>query len=160
MLDRVKGAMFRAVKGVFTRIDYYGKYRAKVISQSADGKKLDLKPDDVRLPQMKDVPLRLGLPGLEVKVPPGGYVNVGWEGGDPRKRYCEAWDPGASATEITIVATASLSVEGASVSVSASGNLELDGNLTTLNGGVLPVARQTDTAGPYPIVGGNPTVLA
>jgi hypothetical protein len=29
-----------------------------------------------------------------------------------------------------------------------------------MQGGVLPVARQSDTAGPYPIVGGNLFVLA
>jgi phage baseplate assembly protein V len=49
---------------------------------------------------------------------------------------------------------------GASVVLKADGSVEVTGTSIVLNGGTQPVARAGDTAGPYPIVGGNPTVVA
>lgn len=52
--------------------------------------------------------------------------------------------------------------DGARVLLKNGGSIEVTaapGMPVVLNGGTLPVARVSDTAGPYPIVGGNPTVL-
>ena len=49
---------------------------------------------------------------------------------------------------------------GAHVLLKADGSIEVHGTNVVLNGGTMPVARAGDTAGPYPIVGGNPTVKA
>lgn len=54
-------------------------------------------------------------------------------------------------------------VTGAYILMKADGTIEVQaqaGQSIVLNGGVLNVARVTDTAGPYPIVGGNPFVKA
>lgn len=53
--------------------------------------------------------------------------------------------------------------KGSCVVCRADGSIEVTaapGAPVVLNGGQLPVARAGDTAGPYPIVGGNPTVKA
>jgi phage baseplate assembly protein V len=52
---------------------------------------------------------------------------------------------------------------GAFVLLKADGSIEVTakaGSDVVLNGGLLNVARVTDTAGPWPIVGGNPFVKA
>ncbi len=52
---------------------------------------------------------------------------------------------------------------GATVLLNADGSIEVTaaaGANVVLNGGAQPVARVGDTAGPYPIAGGNPTVRA
>lgn len=54
--------------------------------------------------------------------------------------------------------------DGAKVHLKANGSIEITakpGSDIVLNGGTFPVARATtDTAGPYPIVGGNSTIKA
>jgi len=49
---------------------------------------------------------------------------------------------------------------GAVVLLREDGSIEVRGTSVVLNDGTLPVARAGDTAGPYPIVGGNSTVKA
>lgn len=49
---------------------------------------------------------------------------------------------------------------GGQVVLRADGSIEVEGTSVIFNGGAQPVARAGDTAGPYPIVGGNPTVRA
>lgn len=52
--------------------------------------------------------------------------------------------------------------DGAQVLLKADGSIEVTakpGANVVLNGGLQPIARVGDTAGPWPIVGGNPTVL-
>jgi len=62
--------------------------------------------------------------------------------------------------KITVTAAANQAVQ---VQAGTGANVTIDagtGGSVVLQGGSLPVARQTDTAGPYPIVGGNPFVKA
>lgn len=49
---------------------------------------------------------------------------------------------------------------GSHVLLKNDGSIEVTGTSVVLNGGEQPVARAGDTAGPYPIVGGNATVRA
>lgn len=52
--------------------------------------------------------------------------------------------------------------DGAYILMKANGDIEIQaktGSNITLNGGVLPIARATDTAGPWAITGGNTKVL-
>lgn len=135
-LDRLKSSLAAVIKAFGTnRLDYFAFYAAKVISQS--GNNVDLQPDDTRLPGFANVPLRLGLPGAVVTVNPGSRVLLGWAQGDPQRPIATVWE--------------------------SSSVVELKLNATTivLNDGLFPVARATqDTAGPYPIRGGNSTVKA
>jgi hypothetical protein len=103
--DRIKGAFAALFRASVPRLDYFGRYRAKVVADSANGL-LDVLPDDDRIPSMGGVPLRMGGPGMSVIVKAGAYVNVGWNGGDPASPFCEAWDSGDdSAIQIVIKAS-------------------------------------------------------
>lgn len=135
-MDRVKGPLAAWMKSLFARIDYLARYPARVVAQNAATGALELVPDDKRLPGMSAVPIRYGVPGLRATVAPGARVLLGFAGGDPTKPEAELW-------------------ESATVT-----KLEVNATLVTLNGGLQPIARVGDSAGPFAIQGpGNVTVL-
>lgn len=101
-MDRLREAWNRAVRGAFSRIDYFALYRARVVAQN--NQTVDVTPDDKRLPGMQGVRLRHGVPGLTVTVQPGCYILVGWEGGNPKAPYACLWDGGEGVTEIVVKA--------------------------------------------------------
>lgn len=90
-LDRVKTYFARLVDGITRRVDWMAWYAAKVVSQNADGT-LELAPDEPRVPGLSKVPIRLGVPGVSVKVAPGSRVLVGFENGDPRRPVASIWE--------------------------------------------------------------------
>lgn len=101
--DRLKRALFALFKASVPRLDYYTTYSAKVVIQSGD--LFDLQPDDARIPPMGGIPIRHGLPGVTIRIPPGSTVLVGWENGDPSRPFCALWQGGeGNVTRITIVA--------------------------------------------------------
>jgi hypothetical protein len=140
--DRMKTAMAAIVRALVgntligPRVDWLAKYDARVVAQNADGT-LELKPDDDRLPSYSSVPIRYGVPGITATVATGARVVLEFSGANPQRPIATVWES-AAVMQLNINAATSI----------------------TLNGGVLPVARVGDTAGPYPIVGGNPTVKA
>ncbi len=153
--DRAKEALLAILSMGTPRIDYYTTYRCRVVKQSADLTKVDIKPDDKRIPQRSDVPIKWGIPGVKAKIVPGCFVNHGWDNGDPSQPYVALIEGGAVVQEITIETTQKVSIIGATEVV--------------FNRGALAVARQTDQvtgqAGPYPlasgmIANGNQTVKA
>lgn len=101
--DRIKGALLSLARGATPGIDHYALYRAKVVKQT--GQKFDVKPDDTRLATITDVPLRNGIPGLTVEVATGSYVLLGWENGDPQRRYVALWEGGETVTKAVINGT-------------------------------------------------------
>lgn len=103
-MDRVKAALVALLGAGEPRVDYFTTYRAKVMKQSADMTKVDLKPDDARIPQCSDVRIKWGIPGVKAKIAPGCYMHLGWENGDPSKRYAMIIEDGATQLEITIEA--------------------------------------------------------
>lgn len=109
-LDRLKEAFAAIVRGMVPQVDYFAWYRARVVQQQllASGASLvDVQPDDPRIPGMKGIPLRLGMPAVSVQIAPGGFVLVGWDGGDPGKPQAALWDGGeAPATKAVINALA------------------------------------------------------
>ena len=155
--DRILGPIAALVRRLTSHVDYYAQYPAQVIVQAADGT-LDVQPEDPRVPPMQGVPIRYGLPGVTVKVAPGGRVLLGFEGGNPQRPIVTLWDF-ASVTEITVTAT---------------GTVNINGGAIVLNGGTLNVARAGDSCthalfvGEIPVTGtiniglsaGNPTVKA
>jgi phage baseplate assembly protein V len=78
---------------------------------------------------------------------------------DDRRHRKTGLEPGESALYNHAGAYVLCKADG-SVEVHAPGSVSVNGQTVVLNGGQLPVARVGDTAGPYPIVGGNPTVKA
>jgi hypothetical protein len=80
-----------------------GLYRATVQACAPDGSTLDLSPEDARIPGIKQVPVRVGIPGAVATVQPGAVVLLGWEKGDPSKPYCApSWESGATVTKLVL----------------------------------------------------------
>jgi hypothetical protein len=107
-LERVKGSFLRAVQSAFPDLPFFGKYRARVVSQT--GQKFDVQPDadqngDQVVPPMGGIPIRHGVPGLEVTVLPGTYLLVGFMGGDRRLPYVYAWEGGETPLQVSFTAT-------------------------------------------------------
>lgn len=92
---RLRGALERLVRWVTRDALFLGQYTAQVVTQAADGT-VDLLPDDSRLRAqgLQSVPIRHGLPGVKVKVPPGERVLLAFDGGDPRAPYAALWHEG------------------------------------------------------------------
>jgi len=94
MLDRILASWVALARGAQANIDYMALYRARVLRQSVNRHRLDVRPEDPRLPPMADVPLKLGVPGVEATIPPGHFVIVGWENGRPNRPYATLWNSG------------------------------------------------------------------
>lgn len=103
--DRIKDALLALVGMGTPRLDYFTTYRARVVSQSADLSKVDIKPDDPRIPQRSDVRIKWGFPGLKAAIAPGSFVNHGWDNGDPQKPYVMLCESGATVTKVVIDAS-------------------------------------------------------
>jgi hypothetical protein len=138
--SRLRGAIDAFVRALLAPTVYYGMFPAQVISQGADGR-LDLKPDDTRIPEMSGVPIRWGIPGFKAVVPAGTRVLIGFDGGDPRKRYAAVWDEGA----IT-----SVSFDGGVQAVARQGDLVQCGGVGTT----------VTFAGASPMVPGTPYLIS
>jgi hypothetical protein len=101
--DRIRAIVAGFVDRVMARVDYHALYPCRVISQNAD-LTLELKPDvDKFGPGLSRVPLRLGLPGVSVKVKAQARVLLGFEGGDPQRPVATLWEADGL-DEITITA--------------------------------------------------------
>lgn len=98
--DRFRSAIESVIDVIVgARLDYLARYPARVVSQDGHGK-LELKPDDARIPGISGVPIRVGVPGLQVEVPPGSRVLLAFECGDPSRPVAEIWESG---TPINVV---------------------------------------------------------
>lgn len=88
------------IRRALRRVDYLALYPARVVSQS--GQRLDLIPDDPRVPSISGVPMRHGLPGASVTVPVGTRVLLGFDAGDPARPFAALWEANGIATQIAI----------------------------------------------------------
>ena len=102
--DRLKDA-FRALQRLDPLIPYRRIYRAKVVAQSADLQRVDVRPFDPSLPDMAGIELRHGVPGIKVQVQPGCSIQIGWDDGKPHQPFAALWSADASAVKISIPAT-------------------------------------------------------
>lgn len=105
-LDRVAGALLGLARGADPSAFYRGIYRAKVVKQHANRKRVDVEPEDELLPDMSNIPLKVGVPGLDPALVPGHMVLVGWENGRPDRPYATAWDAGVGVSGTTPAALA------------------------------------------------------
>ncbi len=88
-------ACIEAVVG--RRLTFTAWYPARVVSQDAQGR-LEVILDDSPLGKelgMSAVPIRHGVPGLTVEVPPGARVRVGFDAADPAQPFAALWDEGS-----------------------------------------------------------------
>jgi hypothetical protein len=102
--DRIKSVFEAFINQIMRRIDYLAGYRARVVSQAADGT-LELQPDDTRLPGMTGVPIRYGVPGAKATITAGTYLWIQFEHGDPQRPVATHWESG-STTEVSLDSTA------------------------------------------------------
>ena len=162
------------VRAALLRVDFYAMYSAKVVAQSGDGT-LEVLPDDPRLPGASNVPIRIGVPGVDVKVMPGARVMIGFDGGNPKAPFAALFDS-SSLLAITITSATTVTIKAnAQVTISASALVSVSAPSVVLGPGGQPVARLGDpvvvlspgaaavTPG-TPMMGtitaGNPAVLA
>jgi hypothetical protein len=89
--DRLKDSLAAVVDAMAKPIDYLALYPAKVVADNGDNT-LELVPDDARLPAPSRVPMRLGLPGVTIKVATGSRVLLGFEGGSPSHPVALLWE--------------------------------------------------------------------
>lgn len=97
-MDRLKGAMRSLARGAIPEVLYARTWRAKMVLQKS-ALRVDVVPYDSRLPPMANVPLKVGLPGWEIRIAPGHDVAVGWEDARPDRPYATAWTPGLDGTK-------------------------------------------------------------
>ncbi len=84
------------------RLDMRAAYPCRIVVQHPDGS-LDLVPDSKRIPQLTQVPVRYGIPGVSAKVRPGARVFVEFLEGDPSKPAVTGWET-SSVIEIQLAA--------------------------------------------------------
>lgn len=131
---------------VGSRLDRLALYPARVVAQSADKTRLDLQPDDARIPPCAGVPIRHGLPGVTVTVAAGARVLLGYAAGDPMQPYAALWEAGS---------VVSLSVNGGSTRVARVGDTVASHTHSYTDGGT---PMTTGPASPA-ITGGSSALL-
>ena len=117
--DRLKAAA-RAISGLDPMVPYRYLYRAQVIAQSASNlDQVDVRPDDPSVPEMAGVPLRHGIPGVQVQVRAGCHVVVGWANGQPDAPFAALWEPGADVVRLIL--------SGTSIEIGGTGEAAVNG---------------------------------
>lgn len=86
-------------------LDYRAFYRARVLAQSTDRLRLDVEPDDKRLPLMSEIPIKHGVPGAVITISAGAFVMVGWENADPSRPHAAVFDHGAGVVKLVLNGT-------------------------------------------------------
>ena len=113
MSDLGSQGIMRLARAANPETLYASCYWAKVVKQ--DGDRIDVQPDDSRVPPMAGVPLTVGIPGAKVSVSAGARVLVGWSGGDPRFPYVHGWDQSEKVVKLVLsAARVELATAGAS----------------------------------------------
>jgi hypothetical protein len=96
-LDRLRSAFGSVARGADPRAPYGNLYRARVRAQRGPTR-VDVEPDDPAIPPMANIPLKVGVPGVEVELVPDHVVMVGWENRRPDRPYATTWTPGTDGT--------------------------------------------------------------
>lgn len=121
--DRIRRALYAIIQAIMGRIDYLALYQAEVIRQ--DGQTVELRPLDTRMPDMADVPIWHGLPGIEVAVAKGAIVLLGFRDGDPTRPFAMLWQS-ETLTDVKLTASGKVEVSaGGDVAVEADGDVKV-----------------------------------
>lgn len=91
-LDRLKEAFVRLARAAHPNIDRFALYEAKLLKQHANLRRVDVDPTDPRLGPISNIPLMVGVPGLEVVLTPGHMLLLGWRNGWPDQPYAALWE--------------------------------------------------------------------
>lgn len=138
--EDVKEPLGGSIRVLFPRYLYQGLRPARVVSQNADFT-LELRPDENLLPGLSQVPIKHGVPGLQVKVAAGARVLLGFQGnGDPSAPYAALWESG-TLTELVVTASSKVTVNAPEI---------------LLGDGVAQVARNGDPVAVGLVAGATP----
>jgi hypothetical protein len=160
-LDRVKASFVALARGAHPTIDYLTLYRGRVLKQHDNLARVDVQPEDRRLPPMANIPLRTGVPGVDVRLrlqDEAGQSNgaaplvlVGWENGRPDRPYAALWAagvPGVARSQI-----AALIIRGVKVELG-------DADLAPIQDGVVTGQGKDPYTGlPYWMLGNSSAVV-
>lgn len=130
---RLLDALDRLLAPLRRRVDYQALYAARVVAQDGDGR-LDLVPDDARVPPCRGVPIRYGLPGVRATVPAGARVLLTYEAGDPSRPIATLWELGG---------VTRLVIDGGSRAAAREGHATANGSITVA---AVPVPGPVPTA--------------
>jgi hypothetical protein len=136
---RTLAALLHIARQALPQVDYLGEYRAKIISQNADGT-CEVQPDDVRIPATSKVPIRYGTPGqsVKLKLKPGARAVIGFELGAadaPPRMIVTAWET-ASVEEATLEASSTIKIKAGVVELAygAARNVACVGDFAQVGG--------------------------
>ena len=129
--DKFKQSIAQVIAALLPPADYlYALQPSKVIKQNANGT-VCLRPDNPNLKDLDNVPIRTGVPGIEVEIEPGSYMLLGFEGGSPACPVAYLWQRGVV------------------------GKIKVSANEITFNGGTAKVAREGDPVNLGTLSGSN-----
>jgi hypothetical protein len=101
-LDRLKQYILGVARAANPASDYQRLARAKFLKQQS-ARRVEVQPADKDLPPMASVPVKYGVPGLEVTgLPPGAQVMAGFEDGRPDRPFVCFWNPGTEGRPVKI----------------------------------------------------------
>ena len=113
----VQNAISNLVYAALPGIDYYALYLATVKSQSSDYLKLDITPDDARLPGMSNIPFHTGVAGVTAQIDANCKVLLGWSAGDPTAPYTIAYNGETAQKIILTVGGTKLTITSSAVDI-------------------------------------------
>lgn len=96
--DRWLGSMETIVRHFNAGEVYRAIHPCTIITQNDDDT-LELQPDSDALPGLSHVPMRLGVPGIRVRVADGSRVDLAFEGGHPSRPVATLWDTATATIE-------------------------------------------------------------
>lgn len=113
--DRLRSAIIAIIRHEVRHTDYFAQYPARVLSQSSDLRTVDVVPDSDRVPAQRQVKLRTGIPGVDVKLATGSRVIVAWENGDPQRIFAALAEADPKPLEIIVRAATKVTISSPDV---------------------------------------------
>jgi hypothetical protein len=104
-LDRLMLAVRRLLEALLPDFDLYAMHPGTVIKvqESVGAVTVDVRPDNSRLPELIDIPIRTFTPNAKITVGKDARVLIAFEGGQRDQPVCVAWGAG-NLEELTIPA--------------------------------------------------------
>ena len=109
--DKIKSYLYDSAKSAVANIDYFGQYTCKVISQSSDYLKVDIQPQDNRVPGINSVPIFIGVPGITAQIQPGAICILSFQGGNPSLPFVYGFS-NEDVLSLTITASTTVNIGG------------------------------------------------
>jgi hypothetical protein len=110
-------ALREFIRNTIGSLLWYAQHPGQVVAQASDGS-VEVKPDSPAVGPQKNVPLRLGVPGIKVKVGPGTRVRMYYAGGEDGASEVALWE-GDGLLELELDASVKVTVKAPQVVLDA-----------------------------------------